>query len=752
MVQCKTVLWDKVSDHDKVKYKRILDYKLADLSCSLIECNDLKCKVPSHLSSINELSDGIVNACLEAAELSLPSKTFQLNSSFKQSSVPGWIQVVEPYKRDALFWHAIWKSCGSPHVGVVAGLRRRTRALYHKAVKKCKRMKELHASNSMASSLSDKDYKSFWENVKKQTRYKSCVPSSIDNAKGADEISDLFATSYKDLYNSAPYDKLKMSNLITEFNCLVGSKCQQGLCHNSHVISVNDVTNCVKLLKANKTDGNEGLNSFHILQGTETLFAMIAHLSTSMLCHGYASPNICLSTIIPIVKNKKSSLNDSSNYRGIALSSIIAKIIDILIIQSHDKNLVTSDLQFGFKQKSSTAQCTFAVNEIVNYYVSNESNVYATFLDASKAFDRVQYECLFKILLERNFCATVARLLAFIYTKQLCRINWANSISESFTAQNGVKQGGVLSPLLFNIYIDILLQRLKDSGIGCHIGTMFMGCIAYADDIVLLSPSLSSLNEMLSICDTYSKDFNITFNASKSKLVVFGKNRCNVNVKFQGSVIPQTDREKHVGNLIGTDPGLEMCIIQSACNDLYGKVNLLFRQLGNINCSTLYQLFKNFCMSFYGCQLWNFSSAKLLEPVYIAWRKCVRRIFKLSNMTHCNLVHLICQDLSITTQLHKRFFKFFIGACRSKNECVKLASRLVLNGSMSKTSQSLNYICSLYDMDRFNVLDCKLPCIIDVNLQCNEAKAGLIRDLILYRDDNPNDHEVCEIIESLCIN
>ena len=325
-------------------------------------------------------------------------------------------------------------------------------------------------------------------------------------------------------------------------------------------------------------------------------------------------------------------------------SSIIAKLIDLLIIQSHEKNLVTSDMQFGFKQKSSTVQCTFVVNEIVNYYVSNDSNVYATFLDASKAFDRVQYECLFEILLERKFCALVARLLAFIYIKQMCRIKWANSISESFTAQNGVKQGGVLSPLLFNIYIDILLQRLKHTGIGCHIGTMFMGCIAYADDIVLLSPSLSSVNEMLAICDTYSKDFNITFNASKSKIVVFGKNSSNVNVKFQGSIITQTDKEKHVGNLIGTGPGLEMCIIQSACNDLYGKVNLLFRQLGNTKCSILYQLFNNFCMSFYGCQLWNFSSDKLLEPVFTSWRKCVHRIYKLSNMTQCNLVHLICQD------------------------------------------------------------------------------------------------------------
>ena len=145
-------------------------------------------------------------------------------------------------------------------------------------------------------------------------------------------------------------------------------------------------------------------------------------------------------------------------------------------------------------------------DEIVNYYTKSEGNVYATLLDASKAFDHVQYEQLFRLIIDRNVCASVARLLAFMYTNQSCRIKWSLSISSTFSVNNGVKQGGVLSPLLFNIYIDVLLKRLEENHVGCHVGKKFVGCIAYADDIVLLSPSVSSLSFMLRVCEKFSKE------------------------------------------------------------------------------------------------------------------------------------------------------------------------------------------------------------------------------------------------------
>ena len=103
------------------------------------------------------------------------------------------------------------------------------------------------------------------------------------------------------------------------------------------------------------------------------------------------------------------------------------------------------------------------------------------------------------------------------------QVRFSNSLFNQFTVGNGVEQGGVLYPILFTVYIDNLIKILKQRNVGCKIGNKFLGVFGYADDLTLLCPTLSGLQEMLNICEDYAKDYNILLNASKSKLMYFGK-------------------------------------------------------------------------------------------------------------------------------------------------------------------------------------------------------------------------------------
>ena len=104
--------------------------------------------------------------------------------------------------------------------------------------------------------------------------------------------------------------------------------------------------------------------------------------------------------------------------------------------------------------------------------------MYVTLLDASRAFDRVNYVRLFSLLLKRGLCALTARLLLRSYVLQSMCVRWCNTLSDPFSCANGVKQGGVLSPLLFSVYMDELLGRLSRSGVGCPIDEEFVGGIS----------------------------------------------------------------------------------------------------------------------------------------------------------------------------------------------------------------------------------------------------------------------------------
>ena len=198
-----------------------------------------------------------------------------------------------------------------------------------------------------------------------------------------------------------------------------------------------------------------------------------------------------------IIKDENGDVCDSKNYRAIALSSLLLKIFDHCILILFENEMKCDPLQYGFEKVSSTVQCTWTVMEATSYFLRQGSDVYSCLLDFSKAFDKVTFCQLFKKLIERKIPFIILRLLLYIYRKQKCCVKWNNKKSNYFNIQNGVRQGAVVSPSIFCIYLDTLLKNLKTSGIGCHIGKIFMGAFGYADDIILLAPTRQALQEML---------------------------------------------------------------------------------------------------------------------------------------------------------------------------------------------------------------------------------------------------------------
>ena len=314
-----------------------------------------------------------------------------------------------------------------------------------------------------------------------------------------------------------------MHHLCEGIDVDIASKCANGSCHDSHSINNNSVTDAIRKLKCNKSDGVYVLFSDSLVNSCDTLHIHLSFLFTAMLRHGVIPQCMSLSTIIPIPKNRKKCLNDSANYRGIALG----KLLDNILVCDNVHILQSSDMQFGFKLKHSTTQCTFVLNEIIDYYLNHDSSVYLVLLDVSQAFDRVQYVKLFRLLLERGICPLTARFLAHLYINQSIRVNWNGHISKSFSTSNGVKQGAILSPILFCVYMDVLLLKLRNSNIGCHIGSRFCGSLGYADDVCIVAPSRKATQSMLDICQQCACEYDVKFNAGKTQLVLF---KCPVHV------------------------------------------------------------------------------------------------------------------------------------------------------------------------------------------------------------------------------
>ena len=143
----------------------------------------------------------------------------------------------------------------------------------------------------------------------------------------------------------------------------------------------------------------------------------------------------------------------------------MSKILGLCLATIMDAHLVTSDNQFGFNQKHSTDLCIYTVKSAIQYYNDFNSPVYICFLDAPRAFDRVNHRTMFKNLIKgcANYCSTyVMFLVSFSATLYTMR-------SSFFTIFNGTRQGVILSPKLFSAYMDDLSNLLICSGIGCFL-------------------------------------------------------------------------------------------------------------------------------------------------------------------------------------------------------------------------------------------------------------------------------------------
>ena len=162
------------------------------------------------------------------------------------------------------------------------------------------------------------------------------------------------------------------------------------------------------------------------------------------------------------------------------------------------------------------------------------------FIDASKAFDRVCHSHLFNILEERGVCPLIRRLLFKMYKDQRIRVRWDTCLSDISEISNWVKQGAVPK----------LLTRLRESGVGCHIDGVFAGASGYADDILLLAPSLDALRHMIGICEDYAQEFHISFNPSKSKLMYYNVSHDNLHVKLCNQDVHIVSKEIYLGNYI----------------------------------------------------------------------------------------------------------------------------------------------------------------------------------------------------------
>jgi hypothetical protein len=332
--------------------------------------------------------------------------------------------------------------------------------------------------------------------------------------------------------------------------------------------------------------------------------------------------------LVPIIKDKSGKINCKDNYRPIAIASIMSKLLEKLLHERLLIFLITSTHQFCFKPKHSTDACIYVLKESIDRYVEQQSSVYLCFLDASKAFDRVNHFSLFNKLINRGVPGYLVRILAFWYSNQNMCVRWGNTMSKGFKVTNGVRQGGILSPYLFNIYLDDLSVILKKQYAGCKIADRIINHLLYADDLVIMCPSYRGLQDLLDICGEYADKHDIKFNTKKSVVLIrrnkLLKNAVVPKFKLCHEYLTEVKEVKYLGHII-TDDGKDDKDILIARGKLYAQGNSLLRKFHMCTEKVKIKLFVTYCSQFYCAHLWKFNrSNKKYNKLRVAYNNVFR--------------------------------------------------------------------------------------------------------------------------------
>ena len=742
----KNVAWHRISENDVLNYKICLDRNLTDIQIphEALVCKDVMCKSESHRHMINTLCQEMVNSCIKASNDVLP------HVKSKTHALPFWNELVEPYKEKSLFWHWVWIDCGKPHDGVVAQIMRATRARYHKAVKDVKRQEDDLRRQRLAEAISNNSQRHLWRETKRMTPRSNIMSSVIDGEVNSDDIAEVFAKKYEALYQSVPTDQNEINKIMDELQSRILCESSISECR----LNVCDIDGAIKKLNKGKGDGSNGFYSDHLILSSDRFKTMVAMLVNCMLIHGYNADELLASVIASIPKCSRSSLNTSENYRGISLCCSMCKVIDYVFIDKYSSYLKSSHLQFAFKAQHDTVLCSATVKETVQYFLNKKSNVYACMLDASKAFDKVHFGKLFKLLIDRKIPAVVIRLLLDSYTRQKICTVWNGAKSRNFSAVNGVRQGGVLSPILFTIYFDEMIHKLEKSGIGCKIGVHYVGAFAYADDVILLSPSRSGLQCMINICELFGVEFMVTFNSTKTQCMLFTLyevTECGP-IFLQKNELKWSTQLDHLGNIL-TKRLDDVKDMVKKKGSFVGSFNKFMSNFSHVQSTILKRLFQSYCSSFYGCTLWKLS-VLYDDKICTEWNKAVRRVWRLPPTAHTRLLGPINGQLHISAQIAIRFVRFYHRALNCDNPVVRFIAMSAMNNKQSYLRSNILFIKWKYG---FNICDYdKNECINRITVGCvpDDETTALVKallELISSRDGfcqipNLDKHEITHAI------
>ena len=508
---------------------------------------------------------------------------------------------------------------------------------FSKTVRRCKRRYRRDRNNRLLQEQKTNP-NVFWNFIKKLGgEDKGNLPDTVTDAKGR-YVSEPAAVKeeWRGYFQNLLNPRLVAPKVDSEY---------QGGCGHSHVrdigpehtrdidseelnedISIEEVRAAIFANSDNKSPGIDGIKPAFIKN--ETCVRFIHSLCNHCFKTGTVPKAWLKAVIKPIPKQNKGSTLPSE-YRGISLQSFVAKtycrILNTRLRECLELNDALSDEQNGFRPNRCCQDHILTLTSIIENRMLEKQDTFACFIDFKKAFDCVDRDLLWgKLETRYNLNGNFLVALKALYKEVRCAVDINHDLTDWFDVNSGVKQGCILSPTLFAMYIDDLVDQLKGVSAGVVCGENIVSSLLYADDIVLLAPNEESLQEQIMEVEKWCRRWHMSLNIEKTKIVHFrkklrSKQRSEYNFLFNSEKIEYASEYKYLGLTLTEHLDWSNAIeeIHKKANRALALLNHRARMCGGFHFDTYSMLFKQLVQPIIMCNasIWGHTESRMIAGI-----------------------------------------------------------------------------------------------------------------------------------------